>query len=181
MVFPSLTTSRTNRWTIDFWLFVEKPSALTDGLNFIFDNHVGISVYADPNIEADLKSVCFPQEYRDNLNGLRGQSIISLYNNALNTDQDTFVSATMAWGFYRCSVDNFTGQFYLNRKLVKTMITETIYSNVTNFKSFRYFSGRLVDDILIQNAQYAQTRTFVKTMSVWREYIPQGLWGMQYR
>jgi len=112
---------------------------------------------------------------------MRGSEITTLYSNALNTDQDTFVSATMAWGFYRCSVNNFSQEFYLNRKLVKAMNSETIYGSVKNFKSSRYFSGRVVDDIIIENAKYAQTRTFIKTLSVFREYIPQELWGMQYK
>jgi hypothetical protein len=60
-------SSRTGRYTIDLWFYVELPTGITTGLNFIYDKHVGLSIIRNEFSPTSINALCFPQEYMDDL------------------------------------------------------------------------------------------------------------------
>ena len=173
-------SSTTNRYTMDLWFFVEIPSMFTNGINFIYQKHIGISIIRESNSATSLSALCFPQEYRDNLETKKMQGVYDLYNSALNKEQVVFTNAGQKWNYVRCSVDLSRDIFYMNTNTIKNIIPETLYGETRNVKSFRYYDFQSETKFIIENHQISSTRVFLRYVSLYSEYLPPSLTDMRY-
>ena len=176
----TVLSSRTNRYTMDVWFFVEIPSMFTNGINFIYQKHMGISIIRERNSATSISALCFPQEYKDSLQGKELQGIFDLYNQALNKEQVVFTNSGEKWNYVRCSVDLTRDVFYMNTNTIKSITPEILYGNVSNAKSFRYFDLEKQTKLIIENSQHSQSRVFFRYLSVYNDYFPQTLTDMRY-
>ena len=173
-------SSRTNRYTMDVWFFVEIPSMFTNGINFIYQKHMGISLIRESNSATSISALCFPQEYKDALQGKELQGIFDLYNQALNKEQVVFTNSGEKWNYVRCAVDLTRDVFYMNTNTIKAITPEILYGNVANVKSFRYFDLEKETKVIIENSMHSQSRVFFRYLSVYNDYFPQTLTDMRY-
>ena len=175
-----VTSSRTQRYTMDLWIFVEIPSSFTNGINFIWDKHLGISVIRESSSLTSITALCLPQGYYDDLSNKKSSDIFTVYNNALNKDQVLFPNANEQWLYVRCSVDLSRDIFYINKNTPKSIIPETFYGTTRNDKSYRYFDIEEQTEFRIENSEYSDSRVFLRFISLYREYIPNNLFDMRF-
>ena len=181
ITFPNIPSSFTNRWTMDLWIWVEIAQQLTSGINFIWQNHLSISIVRDTSSTTNLNVLCFPQGYNNSINGVSGVQIYDVYNSALNKSKDSFVASSSTWNFVRCSVDLTRGQFYLNGVSSVTIINETLYTGVKNSLPYRYFNINPQQSMIIQNASLNNSRIFMAYLSLYREFIPYNFINLAYK
>ena len=108
-----ITFSRNGRYSMDFWFFVENSSELSPGINLIWKYHMSITLLRDTVNKNTINTICFPQNYRDDVYKKGGQEIMDLYDKALNKDKYAFYQGSSIWNFVRCSVDQTRKLFLL--------------------------------------------------------------------
>ncbi len=177
ITFPNIPSSTGNRYTIDFWFYVESPNNFTEGFNFIYTNHMTISSYSKSTDETDLTVYCFPQAYRDKLKDQFGSNILNKYNQAQNKDKETFTNGYSKWHYIKCAYNFDTQKYYLNDNPEKNIITEIFYTksdnnNIQNSKSFKYFMKN-TNDFIINISRNNKVRIFIQAINIYREYIPK--------
>ena len=177
ITFPNIPSSTGNRYTIDFWFYVESPNDFTDGFNFIYSNHMTISSYSQNIHQTDLTVYCFPQAYRDKLKDQFGDNILNKYNQAQNKDKETFTNGYSKWHYIKCAYNFDTQKYYLNDNAEKNIISEIFYTKadnnkIQNSKSFKYFMKN-TNDFIINISRNNKVRIFIQTINIYREYIPK--------
>lgn len=173
--------SRVNRWTMEVWAFVEENSNLTNGINLIYNLHVGMTLIRDKSNTSALATLCFPQEYIDDLNGKYGQDVFNLYSNALNAEQDSLDNSSSSWNFFRCAVDLTNEIMYLNDRPEKVLEPEFIFSTIQERRAYRHYAFSQYVDLSVENASLNQTRVFFKQWRIYREYMPQNTMKLKYK
>ena len=181
LVFSSQPSSRVDRWTMEFWVYVEENYNLTNGVNLIYDFQIGITLIRDKNDLNSLATLCFPQEYRDNLNGKIGPDIFDLYSSALNKQQDTLANSSSKWNFFRCAVDNSNQIMYLNDLPPIPTIPEYIFGGQQEKFQYRYFNIPIYVDITLENSALNKTRIFFKQWRIYREFLPQNTMKLKWK
>ena len=90
IVFDKVPASKSNKYTMDMWFYVENSDDFTKGFNLIYDKHMTISAYVKNANDKNILVYCFPQAYRDNLFNMKGDDIDILYNTkAVNKAKET--------------------------------------------------------------------------------------------
>lgn len=181
IVIQDQPSSRVDRWSMEFWCYIEENFNLTNGINLIYDYQIGITLIRDKTDLSALATLCFPQEYRDNLNGKIGPETFDLYSAALNKEQDTLQNSSSKWNFFRCAVDNSNQVMYLNYLPLKKMIPEYIYGNQQEVYQYRYFDIPIYVDLTLEHAKENKTRIFFKQWRVYREFLPQETMKIKYK
>ena len=149
----TLPSSRTHRYTMEFWFFIEQPSQMSNGINFYWDKHMSITLITDKSSSDVLLGICFPQAYRDKVDGLKGNEIFDLYETAINKDRFYFTSVADNWAFIRCAVDHTRKLFYINENVELTIEGEILYGNTKGYRPFRYFDYTKNSTLKVQNAK----------------------------
>jgi hypothetical protein len=180
-VFLSIPSSRTNRWSMEGWIYVEIVQQLEVGINIMWNKHLGISIIRDQTSLTTLDVVCFPQGYRDDITGKKGLEIFNLYSNALNKGMSQETLASSTWVFFRCSVDLHNGVFYVSNRPLQTIQNEIMYGSVRNSISYRFLDMPLTSNVNFNNMKLNNSRVFVRQFQVYREFIPQSLINTKYR
>jgi hypothetical protein len=178
--FPNIPSSFTNRWTMDLWIWVETAQQLTAGVNFIWENHLSISIIRDTSSTTSLNAICFPQGYKDNIKGVSSVPIYDVYNSALNKGKELMSGVSSTWTFVRCAVDLVRGTFYVNNSS-GNITNETLYTNVKNSVPFRFFNQSPLQNLIVQNASLNNSRIFMAYLTLYREYIPLAFINMKYK
>ena len=163
-------------------MFVEDTSQFTKGINLIYVNHVSLAVLTEPENNNNLKVYCFAQEYLDSSVGLVGQQIIDKAATSLNVLKDKVENAANEWYFYRCSVDLTLRRAFINEQPEVTLNAESLYKGKQNFETFKYFKFPTYTALRIENAaQNTKSRSFLKRICAYRDYMPLELWAIRYR
>ena len=76
-------SSRNGRYTMDFWFFVENSPELSPGVNLYWENHLSITLLRDTFNKYTINAICFPQSYKDNIDGLKGIEIMEFLQNGI--------------------------------------------------------------------------------------------------
>ena len=177
----SILSSRTQRYTIDFWFFVENSAELSPGINFFWENHMSITILRDTANKNTINAICFPQSYRDNVDGLGGQEIIELYDKAINKDKYAFYQGSSKWNFVRCAVDQTRKIFFINDNLELKLEGEVLYGTTRNYRPFRNFKLERYHNFKFQNARFNPTRIYIRQIRCYREYIDFRLMNLKYK
>ena len=176
-----IPSSRTGRYTMDFWFFVENSAELSPGVNLFWDLHMSITILRDTSNRNTINAICFPQSYRDNADGLGGQDIITLYDKALNKDKYAFYQGSNKWNFVRCAVDQTRKLYYINDNIELELEGEILYGTTRNYRPFRYFKILPEHQLKIQNARFNPTRIFLRQIKCYRDFIDFRLMDLKYK
>ena len=110
----AIPSSRSGRYTMDFWFYVESGPNLTPGFNLFWENHMSVTMLKDSINTNTINAICFPQSYIDNVDEKSGQDIMIMYDKALNKDKYAFYQGSSKWNFVRCAVDQTRKRFFIN-------------------------------------------------------------------
>ena len=177
---PSIASSRNARYTIDFWFFVENSAELSPGLNVLWKYHMSITLLRDTANKNTINAICFPQSYRDDVDGIGGQEIIDLYDKALNKDKYAFYQGSSKWNFVRCAVDQTRKIFFINDNLQLDLEGEILYGTTRNYRPFRYFKINAKHPLKFQNAHDNPTRIFLRNIRCYKDFIDFRLMDMRF-
>ena len=172
-------SSRTGRYTMEFWFYIEQTSQMSNGINFIWDNHLSITLITSTNQGTQLNAICFPQAYRDKVDGKKGLEVYNLYNEALNKDIYEFYSIDDSWQYIRCAVDNTRKLFrissyydyeenveYANDE--KTLEAEVLYGDTRNVRPFKFFEIPQKTQVKFQHFNTNGCRQYLKQFKLFR-------------
>ena len=177
----SIPSSRNGRYTMDFWFFVENSAELSPGINIFWEYHMSITLLRDTSNKNTINAICFPQAYRDNVDGKGGQEIIEIYDKALNKDKYAFYQGSSMWNFVRCAVDQTRKKFFINDNLQLDLEGEILYGSERNFRPFRFFKINEEHPLKFQNAKENPTRIFLRQIKCYRDYIDFRLMELKYK
>lgn len=179
--FPNIPVARTNRWTMEFWVFVEGANDFTKGINVIYENHISISLLALDINTKDITTFCLPQAYRNKVWGLSGNDAYLVYQGAQNRAFETLTGAFSQWNYLRCAFDSDRDLYYYNNKPEAKILPEAFYTDILNVTPFKFFSSSTSKvSLVVQNGNINNTRIFFRTLNIYREYIPQSF-DFKYR
>ena len=185
----SLPSTRTGRYTMEFWTNIEIVSQLTLGINFYWEKHLSITLITDNTQSSVLNVICFPQAYIDNVDGLESLEIYELLEKSTNSQKLGLVDVSNKWIFVRCAVDMTRKIFYINdpddndtltTHNYKTLKSEILYGNTRNYRPFRLFSMPIETTFKIQNHNKVNTRVFLRQLRIYREFIDMNIDNIKY-
>ena len=185
----SLPSTRTGRYTMEFWTNIEIVSQLTLGINFYWEKHLSITLITDNTQSSVLNVICFPQAYLDNVDGLESLEIYELLEKSTNSQKLGLVDVSNKWIFVRCAVDMTRKIFYINDpedndtlKIhnYQTMKSEILYGNTRNYRPFRLFSMPNETLFKIQNHNKVNTRVFLRQLRIYREFIDMNIDNIKF-
>ena len=177
----SIPSSRNGRYTMDFWFFVENSAELSPGVNLFWEYHMSITLLRDTANKNTINAICFPQSYRDNVDGKGGQDIIDIYDKALNKDKYAFYQRSNMWNFVRCAVDQTRKRYFVNDNIELDLEGEILYGTEKNYRPFRFFKINEYHDLKFQNGRYNPTRIFLRQIKCYRDYIDFRLMDLKYK
>jgi len=171
-VFPNIPVSYKGNYTMEFWVFNEDYTDITNGVNIMYDKHLGISVLKTAS--NTLGASCFPQAYYNDIDGKVGNQIDTEFSSALNKHRTTLTNQTGVWSWVRCAVSNYNKYFYMNGDALQTITAETLYDSTLNAYPFRYyfFSGDTVD-VKIQGIASHTKKIYLRYLYIFNDFIPQ--------
>ena len=175
-----IPSSRNGRYTMDFWFFVESSSELSPGFNLLWKYHISITLLRDTSNRNTINAICFPQSYRDDVDGLGGEDIIDLYDRALNKDKYAFYQGSSKWNFVRCAVDQTRKLFFINDNIQLDLEGEILYGTTRNYRPFRYFKINQKHPLKFQNAHDNPTRIFLRNIKCYKDFIDFRLMDMKF-
>ena len=177
----SIPSSRNGRYTMDFWFFIENSAELSPGVNVFWEYHMSITLLRDSSNKNTINAICFPQSYRDNVDGKGGQDIIEIYDKALNKDKYAFYQRSNTWNFVRCAVDQTRKRFFINDNLELDLEGEVLYGAERNYRPFRFFKINEYHELKFQNARFNPTRIYLRQIKCYRDYIDFRLMELKYK
>ena len=178
--YKTIPSSRNARYSMEFWFFVENSAELSPGVNLLWEYHMSITLLRDTSNKNTINAICFPQSYRDNVDGKGGQEIVDLFDNALNKDKFAFYQGSNMWNFVRCSVDQTRKLFYINDNIQLDLEGEVLYGTARNYRPFRYFKINAYHKLKFQNAHANPTRIFLRQIRCYRDFIDYRLMNMKF-
>ena len=177
----AIPSSRSGRYTMDFWFYVESGPNLTPGFNLFWENHMSVTMLKDSINTNTINAICFPQNYIDNVDEKSGQDIMIMYDKALNKDKYAFYQGSSKWNFVRCAVDQTRKRFFINDNIELDLEGEILYGTTKNYRPFRNFKIGAKSNFKIQNTQKNPTRIFLRQIKCYREYIDFRLMELKYK
>jgi hypothetical protein len=172
--FENIPASRANRYTMEFWFYVESADDFTEGLNMIYEDHMTISALAHNINDTDIDVFCFPQGYRDRLEDVFGERMYQRYKEAQNKAGYTYVNGTSQWNYVRCAYSFDLLKYYINDEPPKSIDPEIYFNSYENDKPFKMFMKNLVK-LKINLSKNTFARTIIQTINIYRDYIPQSI------
>ncbi len=171
-VFQNIPASRENRYTIEFWFYVEHAEGFDYGMNIIYQDHIAVSTYAETPDDNNLNIYCFPQAYRDRLNDVFGENITTAYNNAQNKAKTTIVNSFSKWIYVRCAYSYDLLKYYINDETPQDVDSEIFFGSLKNGQAFKMFMHNYVN-LTINLSRDNFVRVFIQNINIYRDYIPQ--------
>ena len=177
----SVQSSKTGRYSMSFWTFIEIASELSIGLNVIWQNHLSITMIKDKNNHNLITALCFPQAYLDNVTDLKGNEIYILYEKANNKERYLYPDSSGKWIYVRCSVDHTRYIYNMNDNSDLKLLGDILYGDTQNHRPFRFFGWKTDQQLIVQNGRKnTLTRIFLRKLRLFREFIDSRLDGMKY-
>ncbi|MCP3683105.1 MAG: hypothetical protein GY861_10480 [bacterium] len=169
------------RMTLEFWS--RQSSIINDsfGVLVFLDKHIGVALVANQTTNTSLDAICFPQDYKANLDASSGGKIVSgkktVYTiksdlDSGNTDTETTTSAANTWVWTRCAVNIMEKKFYISANSEKILTTETIYGTIKSSYPFRYFTDSNSNFMIKGPSQDAARVVYIGQVLLFSEYLP---------
>ena len=174
VVFENIPASKANRYTMEFWFYVESADDFREGLNLIYEDHMTISSQVHNIDDTDLDVYCFPQAYRDHLDDVFGEKLYQRYKETQNKAGYTYVNGLSQWNYVRCAYSFDLLKYYINDETPKSIEPEIYFESYENDKPFKMFMKNLVK-LKINLSKDNFARTIIQTINIYRDYIPQSI------
>ena len=172
IVINNIPAARTGRYTMELWIYVDGNNLFNYGINIIYSQHMSISILSDISNPTNLIAYCLPQAYKDVIIGLNGTKFLNVYNSAINKVSETYINGMSSWIYVRCAFDQNREIFYINQQIDKIVIPELTQSQQNTITPYKFFGDKTVT-VTLQNFQLNFTRIFMKSLNIYREYIPR--------
>ena len=174
IIFDNIPASRANRYTMEFWFYVESSDDFKGGMNLIYEDHMTISAFAHNINDTDLNVYCFPQAYRDHLDDIFGDNIKQRFEEAQNKAGYTYTNGFSKWNYVRCAYSYDLLKCYINDEEPIDIDPEIFFSPYQNDKPFKMFMNNLVK-FKINLSKDNFVRIIIQTINIYRDYIPQNI------
>ena len=174
VIFDNIPASRGNRYTMEFWFYVESADDFTPGMNIIYDEHMTISALTHYINDTDLYVYCFPQGYRDKLYNVFGEDIDTRFKEAQNKAGYVYANGTSTWNYVRCAYSFDLLKYYINDETPQSIDPEIFFNSYQTDKAFKMFMNNLVK-LKINLSKDIFTRVFIQSINIYRDYIPQNI------
>ena len=144
---------------------------------------MALTIIVDRAINTGISGYCFPQEYRDDVNGKSGDEIYTLDDNALNSTYKFEKDTSGKWVYFRCSADIQGRRYYVNDNPMEEIKGEVLYNTTHNLYPFRFFEHNTTNliNVKVENMQLNLTRIFFSHMTIYNEWIPQEFDLLKYK
>ena len=166
VVFENIPASKANRYTMEFWFYVESADDFREGLNLIYEDHMTISSQVHNIDDTDLDVYCFPQAYRDHLDDVFGEKLYQRYKEAQNKAGYTYVNGLSQWNYVRCAYSFDLLKYYINDETPKSIEPEIYFESYENDKPFKMFMKNLVK-LKINLSKDNFARTIIQTINIY--------------
>ena len=176
-----IPSSRNGRYSMAFWTYIDVSSELASGMNIIWGNHLSITLIKDKSNPNIILGICFPQAYKDKVDGLNGNDIYDLYDKTDNKERADYPDSSGIWIYVRCSVDHTRYLYNMYGTTGdKVLIGDSLYGNVKNHRPFRFFNWKTNYTIKFQNAYQNNARIFLRQVRLFKEFMDSRIDGMKY-
>ena len=184
-------SSRTGRYTMEFWFYIETISQMSNGVNFIWENHLSMTLITSNTQSTVINIICLPQAYLDKVEGKASAEVYNTYNKALNKDIFEFYNIDNTWQYVRCAVDHTRKVFrissyedytvsdedkangvkyqYANNE--KELEPEILHGNTRTVRPFRFFDIKKTSYVKFEHFNINYSRQYMKQFKLFREYI----------
>jgi hypothetical protein len=167
---------------MEFWIFAELISDVTNGVNILWDKHVGIVMMKAPS--NNIGAYCFPQAYA--ISGLAtatGSTFSTLQSSATNAvlvDMGSTITSGQ-WIWVRCAVSFPAAKYYVSYMTVggtqtnsmQTLNPEKLYNTITNDYPYRYyFTSGERSSVFVKNISTHTKKIFLRNLYAFNDYIP---------
>lgn len=174
--FPGIPSSYFGAYTLEFWVFSESQKDMTDGINIIYSNHIGVSIIT--NSSSTLSAICFPQAYRDSIDGLYGTNVYNVYDEAVNSREHVVSTMPGTWSWIRCAVSSYEQVYYISDDTIQELKGELLYQvGSTNYHEYRpyhyFFSNNTATTIKLQNMTRQTKKVYIRNIYAFNDYLPK--------
>ena len=173
------TSGTIDKYSIGAWVFIENITNFTSGFSIFYDEHIGF--FINKGTGNSINSVCFPQEYKTQLNGKTNYTTEILpmmdvgSNKVLNskTYNIAYSTSTGQWSYLFCSASLQKGEYYHNNSAVtqlkpydsnNKLVYRDLYTALPRLSSYK---------LHIQNTNAGTSRIFINNITILNDYIPQ--------
>ena len=170
--FVNVPSSYFGRYTMEFYVYIKDSTLLTSGVNLIWKNHMAISIISDPVTPTSLKVMCFPQEYRSQVDGSYGSSLLGLILTTVNIDNYSYALANQTWIWIRCGYSQNNKLFYLSPNVEKTVVSEMINTNTNSNNPFRLFNSGSSKFIIQRPSFNPVSKIYINHVYLYNDYLP---------
>jgi hypothetical protein len=185
--FVNVPSAYHGQYTMEFWVFAEDINDVTNGVNILWDQHLGMIIMKNPSNA--LGGYCFPQAYNVNLLNQMGNTINTLQTSATNSYLVNLTTSNGVWIWVRCAVSFPNAKYYLNympingavvNSPIQTLNSELLYSTIRNDYPYRYFfTNGQKTTIYVQNINTHTKKIFLRNLYAFNDYLPQ-TYNFQY-
>ena len=167
---------------MEFWIFSELISDISNGVTVLWDLHVGIVIMKSPS--GNLGAYVFPQAYSvPTLGTATGTAVSSLQTGATNAILVDMGSSIQSgtWIWVRCAVSYLQAKYYFSYNTiggtqvnnVNTLNAEILYNTIRNDYPLRYFfvNGKTTS-IFVRNISTQTKKIFIRNLYAFNDYLP---------
>ena len=178
----NILPSSTSRYTIDMWIKVSNSESFLYGVNIIWTGHMSISVLND-NTKVALTYLCFPQDYLNTTNGLKGRKVLNMAKYVLNKDSFNLdiENYDNTWVYLRCAYNWDNELYYLKSTDNLNDLYPAVEKNINKENTFpgykvdypfkRFFSSKT--NLIIQNAALnVDSSVSIRNIYLFNDYLP---------
>ena len=166
--FNNIDVSYTNNATIEFWLFSESFASLTEGVNIIYTDHIGINL-------RQKTVTCYPQEYKVGLKGIYGVNIDTLSASTLNKSTYTLpIALDYGWVNIRCAASLQQKKYYINIATPSDINNDILFDSAKTLTPYKYFflQGSKTT-LIVENFSSQLVKVYLRSLYVFSNYLQQ--------
>ena len=164
---------------------------MSNGVNFIWENHLSMTLITSNTQSTVINIICLPQAYLDKVEGKTSGEVYNTYNKALNKDIFEFYNIDNTWQYVRCAVDHTrkifrmssyedytvsdedkaNGAKYQYANNEKEIEPEILHGNTRTVRPFRFFDIKKTSYVKFEHFNINYSRQYMKQFKLFREYI----------
>ena len=178
--FTSFPISHNSRYTLEFWIFTEDLTSMTNGVKIVWVNHVAVVIKES---SGKLGAYCFPQDYIDNISNaaIIGAAVDSKYSSVRNAHLELMdpIVTGQNWYWVRCAVSFNLEKFFISYgsatpPILQTLKPEFVYDSVANDLPYRkyFFANEKTSLSVLGASSIGHKKTYIRTLRAFNDYLP---------
>lgn len=171
ITYPNITPSFNGRYTIELYINMNDATLLTNGINLIWTKHISLTLITD---STNLKVMCLPQSYIDNVLNKYSNDISQIYNSAWNKDSWSMTYSSYSWLYIRCAYSKANNSYYLHPNIAKSISINNAHPSIPSSGQVSYyFSNDETTQLILQGHSKNAAIVHVSYINLYTEYLPQ--------